>query len=61
MLLQRRVVDINLVVDQWRLTFEECWRGVNFGETIISSYEDFCLNKKDFQPAFWQVVNHNLR
>ena len=54
-------VETNEVIKQFRFKFESNWSAVNFGEKIISSYMNFCHSKHEFQPAFWHIVNHNLR
>jgi len=54
-------LDFDWVLDDLRIKFEEKWNKINFGEQVISEYIQFCENKKEFQPAFWHVVNLNLR
>ena len=54
-------VDMDCVLDHLRGKFEDKWRTINFGEEVISEYIQFCEHKKQFQPAFWHVVNLNLR
>ena len=54
-------VETNEMIRQFRSKFESTWSAVNFGEEIISSYMNFCQSKHEFQPAFWHIVNHNLR
>ena len=54
-------LDVDFVLDKLRGKFEDKWRNINFGEQVISEYIQFCGNKKEFQPAFWHVVNLNLR
>ena len=53
--------DIDYALEELRVQFEEKWKKINFGEQVISEYIQFCENKKEFQPAFWHVVNLNLR
>ena len=53
--------DVYWVLDDLRRKFEDKWNKINFGEQGISEYIKFCENKKEFQPAFWHVVNINLR
>ena len=53
--------ETNEVINQLRFKFDSNWSAVNFGEKIISSYMNFCTSKHEFQPAFWDIVNHNLR
>ena len=53
--------ETNEVINQLRFKFDSNWSAVNFGEKIISSYMNFCTSKHEFQPAFWHIVNHNLR
>ena len=55
------LVDVDSVLDQLTAKFEDNWRTINFGEEVISEYIQFCEQKKEFQPAFWHVVNLNLR
>ena len=55
------MVDMDCVLDHMRGKFEYKWRTINFGEEVISEYIQFCEHKKQFQPAFWHVVNLNLR
>jgi len=55
------LVDVDSVLDQLTAKFEDNWRTINFGEQVISEYIQFCEHKKEFQPAFWHVVNLNLR
>ena len=56
-------IDLNVdwVLDDLKDKFEGNWSKINFGEQVISEYVQFCENKKEFQPAFWHVVNLNLR
>ena len=54
-------LDFDWVLDDLRIKFEEKWNKINFGEQVISEYIQFCENKKEFQPAFWHVVNLNIR
>ena len=54
-------LDLDFVLDKLRGKFEDTWSNINFGEKVISEYIQFCGNKKEFQPAFWHVVNLNLR
>ena len=54
-------LDVDWVLDELRGKFEDNWSKINFGEQVISEYVQFCENKKEFQPAFWHVVNLNLR
>ena len=53
--------DVDWVLEDLRGKFEDKWSKINFGEQVISEYVQFCENKKEFQPAFWHVVNLNLR
>ena len=53
--------DADWVLEELRGKFDNQWNKVNFGEEVISEYIQFCENKKEFQPAFWHVVNLNLR
>ena len=53
--------DVDWVLKDLRIKFEDKWNKINFGEQVISEYVQFCENKKEFQPAFWHVVNINLR
>ena len=54
-------LDVEWVLDDLRGKFEDKWSKINFGEQVISEYVQFCESKKEFQPAFWHVVNLNLR
>ena len=54
-------LDADWVLEDLRGKFEDQWSNINFGEQVISEYVQFCENKKEFQPAFWHVVNLNLR
>ena len=55
------LVDMDCVLDHLRGKFEDNWSMINFGEDVISEYIQFCAHKRQFQPAFWHVVNLNLR
>ena len=54
-------LDVDWVLVDLKDKFEDKWSKINFGEQVISEYIQFCENKKEFQPAFWHVVNLNLR
>ena len=54
-------LDVDWVLDNLRGKLEDKWSKINFGEQVISEYVQFCESKKEFQPAFWHVVNLNLR
>ena len=58
-------IEIELyIINDMKITFERCWREINFGEVACSRYIEHCANQHNqskIDQSFWSYVVLQIR